>query len=87
VSSPAGTGRAVWQSLTAAERQVVRAVTAGRTNREAADVLFLSPHTVNSHLRHVYVKLGISSRTELVRLAVCHEDLGAGVQTAARPGR
>ena len=38
---------------------------AGRTTREAAAALFLSPKTVEYHLRHVYVKLGLRSRAEL----------------------
>ncbi|WP_324277996.1 helix-turn-helix transcriptional regulator [Blastococcus brunescens] len=38
---------------------------AGRTTREAAAALFLSPKTVEYHLRHVYQKLGVSSRAEL----------------------
>ena len=41
----------------------------GLTNREVAERLFLSPHTVSSHLRHVFGKLGINSRVELARLA------------------
>jgi DNA-binding CsgD family transcriptional regulator len=49
---------------------VIRVVVAGRTNRQAAAQLFLSPHTVSSHLRHAYAKLGINSRVELVRAAV-----------------
>jgi serine/threonine protein kinase len=44
-----------------------------RTNREAAALLFLSPHTISSHLRHAYVKLGIKSRVELVHMAVAPE--------------
>jgi DNA-binding CsgD family transcriptional regulator len=58
-----------WASLTASELRVVRLVADGATNREAADRLFLSPHTVSSHLRHAFAKLGINSRIELVRLA------------------
>jgi len=41
----------------------------GATNREVAERLYLSPYTVNSHLRHVFTKLGIRSRVELARLA------------------
>ena len=59
-----------WAALTPAELDVIRVVVAGRTNREAAALLFLSPHTVSSHLRHAYAKLGINSRVELVRVAV-----------------
>jgi DNA-binding CsgD family transcriptional regulator len=44
-------------------------VAQGATNREVAEQLFLSPHTVNAHLRHVFVKLGIHSRVELARMA------------------
>ena len=48
---------------------MVRLVSEGRTNREVAERLFVSPHTVNSHLRHVFSKLGVNSRVELARLA------------------
>lgn len=41
----------------------------GLSNREVAERLFLSPHTVSSHLRHVFAKLGVNSRVELTRLA------------------
>ncbi len=56
-----------WAALTAAEIAVARLAAEGLTNREVADRLFLSPHTVNSHLRHVFTKLRINSRVELVR--------------------
>jgi DNA-binding CsgD family transcriptional regulator len=48
---------------------VVRLVAQGATNREVAERLYISPHTVNSHLRHVFTKLGIRSRVEVARLA------------------
>jgi FixJ family two-component response regulator len=50
-----------------------RAGLEGLTNREVAERLFVSPHTVNSHLRHVFAKLGINSRVELARLARDYE--------------
>lgn len=53
--------------LTPQERQIARLLAAGRTSREAATALFLSPKTVEYHLRHVYIKLGIHSRKELAR--------------------
>jgi DNA-binding CsgD family transcriptional regulator len=67
--SSRGAGEAgAWGGLTAAELDVVRLVARGMTNREVAKELFLSPYTVNSHLRHVFAKLDIRSRVELVRL-------------------
>jgi DNA-binding CsgD family transcriptional regulator len=58
-----------WPELTESEFTVVSLVAQGATNREVAERLFLSPYTVNSHLRHVFAKLGIRSRVELARLA------------------
>jgi DNA-binding CsgD family transcriptional regulator len=51
--------------LTHKEGEVADLVAAGATNREAAAALFLSPRTVEHHLRQVYRKLGVRSRTEL----------------------
>jgi DNA-binding CsgD family transcriptional regulator len=62
-----------WAAVTAAELAVARLVAEGLTNREVAERLFVSPHTVNSHLRHVFLKLGINSRVELARLARDYE--------------
>jgi DNA-binding CsgD family transcriptional regulator len=58
-----------WPELTESEFTVVSLVAQGATNREVAERLFLSPYTVNSHLRHVFAKLGIRSRVELTLLA------------------
>jgi DNA-binding CsgD family transcriptional regulator len=51
---------------------VVRLVTDGLTNREVAERLYISPHTVGEHLRHVFEKLGINSRVTLTRIAAEH---------------
>jgi DNA-binding CsgD family transcriptional regulator/tetratricopeptide (TPR) repeat protein len=51
--------------LTARERDVCELVAAGQTNREVGSALFLSPRTVEHHLRSSYRKLGVRSRTEL----------------------
>jgi DNA-binding CsgD family transcriptional regulator len=56
-----------WDALTDTERNVVRLVAEGRTNREVAEQLFVSPHTVGTHLRHAFDKLAVRSRVELAR--------------------
>jgi DNA-binding CsgD family transcriptional regulator len=52
-------------ALTPQELQIAHMLAAGRTTREAAAALFLSPKTIEYHLRHVYRKLAVSSRGEL----------------------
>lgn len=59
-------------ALTPQERQISALLGAGRTTREAAAALFLSPKTVEYHLRHIYIKLGIRSREELTRVMAEH---------------
>jgi DNA-binding CsgD family transcriptional regulator len=54
--------------LTAQERHVATLVRQGLSNRDVAAHLFLSPRTVDFHLRNVFTKLGISSRAELAAL-------------------
>jgi DNA-binding CsgD family transcriptional regulator len=58
-----------WESLTTAEREVVRLAVDGLTNPEIGARLFMSRSTVKTHLSHVYGKLGVSNRTELAALA------------------
>jgi DNA-binding CsgD family transcriptional regulator len=52
-------------ALTPGERRVVRLALEGRTNPEIAQQLFVTAKTVETHLRHVYQKLGVRSRREL----------------------
>jgi DNA-binding CsgD family transcriptional regulator len=58
-----------WPALTRAEVQVVQLVTQGKTNREIAEHLFISPHTVSAHLRHIFDKMGVKSRVQLTTVA------------------
>jgi predicted ATPase/class 3 adenylate cyclase/DNA-binding CsgD family transcriptional regulator len=58
-----------WGSLTPTELDVVRLVAEGIPNKDIATRLFVSPRTVQSHLRHVYNKLGLASRVQLAQEA------------------
>ncbi|WP_433257306.1 helix-turn-helix transcriptional regulator [Streptosporangium sp. CA-135522] len=59
-----------WASLTATERTVCDLVAQGLTNRQAAEQMFISEHTVAFHLRQIFRKLDIHSRVELARISV-----------------
>ena len=61
-----------WESLTPTELDVVRLVAEGIPNRDIATRLFVSPRTVQSHLRHVYNKLALTSRVQLAQEATRH---------------
>ena len=61
-----------WASLTPTERDVVRLVSAGLGNKDIATRLFVSPRTVETHLTHVYTKLGLASRVQLAQEAARH---------------
>ena len=59
-----------WESLTRTEQAVSRLVAEGLTNGAVARRLYISPHTVNTHLRHVFTKLDVPNRVALA--AVVH---------------
>jgi DNA-binding CsgD family transcriptional regulator len=67
-----GTATDPWRSLTDAELRIAELVAGGLTNRNIAEYLNLSPHTIDAHLKHTYVKLDIHSRVELTVLALQH---------------
>ena len=58
-----------WDSLTGTERRIADLVAEGLSNRQVANRVFLSTHTVAFHLRHIFWKLGITSRVQLARIA------------------
>ena len=59
-------------SLTPSELDVVRFLSEGLPNKDIASRLFISPRTVETHLTHVYAKLGLSSRVQLAQAAARH---------------
>ena len=59
-----------WQSLTPAEREVVRLVGQHLSNPEIAARLFVSRSTVKTHLVHIFAKLGVSSCSELAAVTL-----------------
>ncbi|MCB5910443.1 helix-turn-helix transcriptional regulator [Streptomyces sp. SF28] len=65
-----------WSNLTPSELRVVRLVADGLTNRQVASRLSLSTHTIDSHLRHSFAKLGISRRVELARHVLANTPSG-----------
>ncbi|WP_405883183.1 AAA family ATPase [Streptomyces sp. NBC_01136] len=68
-----------WEDLTESERKLIPLVVGGLTNRAIADRLYVSVHTVNTHMKHIFAKLGINSRVELTRLAI---ERGTGAEAA-----
>jgi DNA-binding CsgD family transcriptional regulator len=91
VQAPSERAEDSWDRLTDPERTVAQLVAQGLSNRQAAERIFLSPHTVSFHLRKVYRKLGISSRVELTRITIERERAGlpttAAIPPPAVPGR
>jgi pimeloyl-ACP methyl ester carboxylesterase/DNA-binding CsgD family transcriptional regulator len=65
-----------WSSLTEAELPVVRLAAEGHANADIAVRLCLSRYTVETHLKHVFAKLGVESRTELAALAARQDEGG-----------
>jgi DNA-binding CsgD family transcriptional regulator len=61
-----------WESLTPTELNVVECAREGLSNKDIAARLFISPRTVQTHLTHIYAKLGVTTRTQLVREATQH---------------
>ena len=58
--------------LTRRELEVLKLIALGLTNREIADWIRVSPRTVDAHLRSIYAKLEVRSRSAATRYAVDH---------------
>jgi two-component system, NarL family, response regulator NreC len=67
---PSPAGADPYEALTDREKQVLKLVAEGRSNKEVADLLGISVKTAMSHREHVMEKLGVHNRTELVRFAL-----------------
>lgn len=73
-SGPKRRAAAGWAGLTRSEEQVARLAAAGLTNRQIGGRLFISPRTVQTHLSHVFAKLGVASRRELCDQAAARSE-------------
>ena len=67
--------------LTATERRIAALVVQGHTNREVAAAMFVTHYTVQTHVQHIFQKLGVRSRTELAALLLATQP---GAATATR---
>jgi len=69
-SGPGAGGPSRYDSLTDREKQVLKLVAEGRSNKEVAELLDISVKTAMSHREHIMEKLGLHSRTELIKFAL-----------------
>ncbi|MFF5204416.1 LuxR C-terminal-related transcriptional regulator [Streptosporangium sp. NPDC000396] len=85
--SVAGPENPIGDVLTAQQLQIARFIAEGATNREVAARLFVSPRTVDYHVRNIFAKLGIASRAELIRSVTAPGETGPTAGRAPAPGR
>jgi len=67
-----GQDKEVYTGLTGREKEILKLVAEGLNNQDIAEKLFLSPSTVQTHRANIMTKLGLHSRTELVKYALRH---------------
>jgi DNA-binding CsgD family transcriptional regulator len=80
--------RAAGNALTDTELQIAALVAQGQTNREVASAMFVTENTVQTHIRHIFRKLGLRSRTELAaRLLSPSASAGATTPSPVQPAR
>jgi DNA-binding NarL/FixJ family response regulator len=73
-ASPDGSGV---ETLTKRELEIARRIVDRQTNRQIAEDLFLSPKTVETHIRNIFAKLGADSRVEVARIVERADRLAA----------
>ncbi|MFZ3117913.1 MAG: helix-turn-helix transcriptional regulator, partial [Variovorax sp.] len=69
---PALASRVADAALTPRETEVLSWLAKGKTNRDIAEILGMSPRTVNKHLEHIFEKLGVETRSAAAALATGH---------------
>jgi DNA-binding NarL/FixJ family response regulator len=70
-----------WRRQTRREREVAQAVARGLSNKQIARELWVTEGTVKFHLTHIYTKLGLTNRTQLVAYMLRHQTMvGAQVE-------
>lgn len=72
------------EALSAREREVAALVAAGNRNRDVARTLFVSEKTVETHLAHIYDKLGVRSRVALAAVIATNRDSVRAPRVAGR---
>ncbi len=65
-----GQDKESYDGLTNREREILKLIAEGHTNQEIADLLVLSIATVQTHRAHIMAKLGLHSRTDLIKYAI-----------------
>lgn len=79
-AQPAAAGGDGVEGLTQRELEIARLIVDRRTNRQIAEELFLSPKTVETHIRNIFAKLGADSRVEVARIVERADRLAASAQ-------
>ncbi|WP_296495116.1 response regulator transcription factor [Rhodoferax sp.] len=80
-----GTSPSAWSLLSAREAQVAKAVSAGRSNKEVADKMFISERTVKAHLGAIFEKLGVRDRLQLVLRLTASPEPASGPAAELKP--
>lgn len=61
------------KNVTAREREILKQIAEGKSDQEIADLLFISIHTVRTHIRNLFKKIGVSSRSQAIVKSIQHQ--------------